>query len=440
MRTLVLPFVLMLCALSSAIAEDGWPQFRGPAGNGIANENQAITNWSEAENVQWRASIPGVGWSSPVAEGDTIWLTTAVLTEMTAEEQQAVRDRDYADHMIGDALVFVKDVAFHAIGVNGQTGKVENNVLLFRVENPTPVHTLNSYASPTPVIADGKLYCHFGSFGTVCLDTATERLIWKAKLQHNESVGPGSSLALHKGMLLIPCDGVDKQFVVGLDCLTGKERWRTPRPPMEGNEPEYHKSFSTATVMEHGGRTQAVILGAQWIVSYDPDTGEEWWRLRHGKGFSCSCRSIYGNGLIYVCTGYGDGLCLAIDPSGSGELGNDAIRWSHRSQVPTMSSPILIGDRLYFVSNAGVATCLDAITGDRIWRNRLGGNYCASPIAVGQTVYFSSREGMTTAIRAGDEFQKVAKNELDEAIMASPMVLGNDIVIRTESQLYRFGN
>ena len=438
MRTLVV--CLMLCSLSSATAEDGWPQYRGPSGNGIADVDHAITEWSETKNVKWRASIPGIGWSSPVTEGNTIWLTTAVLRQMTAEEQEAVRKRDYADHMIADALVFVKDVTFHAIGVNAQTGQVDHNVTLFSVENPTPVHTLNSYASPTPVISDGKLFCHFGSFGTVCLDTSTEKLLWQVQLHHDESVGPGSSLALHEGILLIPCDGVDKQFVVGLDSRTGDERWRTDRPPMEGNEVEYHKSFSTATVIEHGGRTQAVILGAQWIVSYDPETGEEWWRLRHGKGFSCSCRTIYGNGLVYFCTGYGDGLCMAVDPSGSGELGSDSIRWTHRSQVPTMSSPILIQDRLYFVANDGVATCLDAVTGDRVWRSRLGGNYCASPIAAGKTIYFSSREGVTTAIRAEDKFERIAKSELDEAIMASPMVLGHDVVIRTERQLYRLGN
>lgn len=399
--------------------------------------SQAPIEWSEDAHVLWKTPIRGQGWSSPVSDGKMIWLTTAIVKELSQEEQDRIRQERFADHMVGAALVIVDSVQFRAIGVDAESGAVMHDLELFQVDQPLPVHSLNSYASPTPVLADQQLYCHFGSFGTVCLDTDTQAIVWRAQLPHNESVGPGSSPALYDHLLIVPCDGTDTQYVAALDIDTGKEIWRTNRPAMEGNEPEYHKSFSTPTLIEHDGRPQVVVLGAQWIASYVPETGEELWRLRHGKGFSNAVRPVYGNGQVIFTTGFFDSALLAVDPSGSGDVTDSHLTWKYKGQLPTMSSPILVGPSVYFVNDGGVAECIDVATGERKWRERLGGNFCASPIHSGGNLYFGNRDGQMLVIAALDTFQEVAANQLDGAIMASPAMIGEDLLIRTDKHLYR---
>ncbi|MEM8681635.1 MAG: PQQ-binding-like beta-propeller repeat protein, partial [Planctomycetota bacterium] len=276
--------------------------------------------------------------------------------------------------------------------------------------------------------------------GTVCIDTQTQQEIWRTQFPSVESVGPGSSPLLVDGKLILPFDGTDDQFVVALDADTGEPVWRTERPTMEGNEKEYHKAFSTPVLIEHEGRRQVVIVGAQWVCSYDPETGEELWRLRHGKGFSMSPRPVYGNGLIYICTAYAGIGVAAIDPSGNGDVTGSHLRWSHESQAPNMSSPILVGEQIYFVSDRGIATCLNALDGERLWRERLGGNFCASPILVGEHLYFANREGKVHVIKARPDYEPVVVNDLGEAVMASPAVIGDDLLIRTDDHLYRIGS
>ncbi len=423
-------------------AEESWTHFRGPTGDGISRSIAGPTVWSEQDNIRWKTATPGEGWSSPVCDGKFAWMTTAIVTSMSDEEQDRIREADYAEHAVGAALVFVKEVEFRAIGVDLHTGELVHDKKLFSVSEPNPIHSLNSYASPTPVFADGKLFCHFGSFGTVCLDTASlgktdEPILWCARLEHDESVGPGSSPTLYKDLLLIPCDGVDKQFVVGLDTADGTERWRTNRPKMQGSIGEYHKAFSTPVIIQHQGKDQAVVLGAQWLVSYDPATGKELWRVQHGKGFSSSVVPVYGDGLVFVCTGFGDGKLIAVDVSGLGDVTETHMKWSFAQKAPTMPSPILANGYLFMVSDQGIATCLDAKSGSSVWRNRLGGNFSSSPILIGSNVYFSNREGQTNLIAAANKFQSVAENELNGTIMASPIVVGNDLLVRTNSHLYR---
>lgn len=403
----------------------------------MSTASQAPLEWSEESHIRWKTPIPGQGWSSPVTDGKIVWLTTAIVKALDQEEQDRIRSERYADHMVGAALVIVDSVQFRAIGVDAENGQIVHDVELFHVDQPLAVHSLNSYASPTPVLADGRLYCHFGAFGTACLETESPSVLWQTQLRHNESVGPGSSPALVDRLLIIPCDGTDTQYVAALNIDTGKEVWRTDRPPMQGSEPEYHKCFSTPTLIDHDGRKQVVVLGAQWIVAYVPESGEELWRIRHGRGFSNAIRPLFRNGQVVFTTGFIESALVAVDPGGSGDVTDTHITWKNKGRLPTMSSPVWVGSNIYYVNDRGVAECIDAASGESQWRHRLGGNYCASPIHVAGNLYFGNREGKTVIIAAADTFREVGANELDGAIMASPAMIGEDLLIRTDQALYR---
>jgi hypothetical protein len=374
-----------------------------------------------------------------VFEDQWIWLTAAVVVELPTAERERIRQEEYAHSSARDALHIVDEVLLRALAVDAESGRLAADLSLLRVKRPRPVHSLNSYASPTPVVSDGRLYCHFGSNGTVCLDCRTHKIVWTQRLPHDEGVGAGSSPVLDRQLLIIPCDGMDEQYVVGLDAADGHLVWRTDRPEMAGRDGDFHKAFSTPLVIEHRGQRQALIMGAQWLVSYDPATGRELWRLRYGNGFSNAPRPVYGHGLVYVCTGFLRPQLLAVDPSGEGDVSGTNVRWSYKGQVPSMSSPILVGSELFFVSDNGIATCLDARTGELRWRERLGGNFSSSPICAAGQILIGSREGRSSIFRAAAEFELLAVNQLDGAIMASPAVYDTDLLIRTDTHLYRIG-
>ena len=182
-------------------------------------------------------------------------------------------------------------------------------------------------------------------------------------------------------------------------------------------------------------------MGAQWLVSYDPATGEEIWRLDHGDGFSVVPRPIYSpkTGLIYLSTGFGKPVLLAVRPDGKGDItGSDKIAWSEAKRIPARPSPILVGDELYVIADGGIASCLDATTGTLHWTERVDGNYSASPLFADGHLYFASQEGVVPVLKPGKTFEIVAQNQLEGTIMASPIAFDGSLVIRTGTAIYRF--
>ncbi|MBI1347316.1 PQQ-binding-like beta-propeller repeat protein [bacterium] len=428
-----------LCLLAATISGGEWPQFRGPQGDGHSPATQLPTTWSETENVAWKTAVPGRGWSSPVLADGLIWLTSAVEHKPTAAELEAIKKDRLGGNPMADQMTIVGSITLRAIAVDAATGKIKHDIKLLDVKDPQPVHSLNSYASPSPVLADGRLVCHFGAYGTACVDTATGEILWKTKLEIDHSVGPGSSPVVFEDLLIIPCDGTDKQFVAALNLVTGKVAWETPRPPMAGDKGDLHKAFSTPYLAMIAGEPQAIIVGAQWVVSYEPRTGKEIWRLNHGVGFSNVPRPVIGNGFIYICTGFMRPELLAIPENVQGEVKTDQVAWKFNRQVPAQPSPILAGREIYFVSDQGVATCLDAMTGESLWTQRMAGNYSASPLAADGNLYFCSREGVTTVIKPGRDYTEVASNQLEGQLMASPAATDGRLYLRTDTHLYAIG-
>jgi hypothetical protein len=426
---------IFFLSIASVAAAGDWPEFRGPGGQGHAAGPNAPLVWSETENIAWKVPLPGHGWSSPVVLGDEIWLTTAITTEANAAEADRRAKGHAASHL---PLNVPASVSLRAVCVDRQTGQIRHDVELFNVAWPEPIHATNTHASPTPVVEAGRLYCHFGTWGTACVDTHAAEVVWRADFPHEHYVGPGSSPIVYHDRVILTCDGADQQFIVALDKATGEEIWRQNRPPIRTTNPDFRKSFSTPLVVSAGGGEQIVIPGTQWLVSYDPATGSENWRLEHGDGFSLVPRPVAGNGLVYYCTGFGGTAeVIAVRTDGQGDVTGSHIAWRESGQVPTIPSPILTDGMIFTVSDGGVAMCRDAASGKRLWQQRIGGNFSASPVVVGERLYLFGREGKTTVIAVADEYRELAENELDDAIGASPAVVDGELILRTEDALYR---
>jgi outer membrane protein assembly factor BamB len=395
MRYLFLLFALLL-------PSSDWPQFRGPTGQGTSDEQGLPLNWNETTNIRWKVPIPGKGWSSPVIQGDRIWVTSAT------EEGKSLR----------------------AISVDLNTGAIVQNVEVFRLKSAKLTNAKNSFASPTPIVEGDHIYVHFGAFGTACLSQSGE-IIWKTKLEYdNGQHGTGGSPVLYDDMLIINCDGNDVQYVVALDKATGKVRWKKTR--------EGYQAYSTPLVVRLPAGDQVISPGALRAISYDPHNGKELWQVSYGEGFSNVPRPVYGDDLVFICTGFQQPSLLAVRLDGKGDVTKKVV-WKLDRGVPLTPSPLLVGNELYMVSDNGIATCLDAKTGKEYWRVRVGGNHSASPIFADGRIYFLSEEGESVVIAPGQQLKHLATNQIDGRTLASMAVANGSIFIRSETNLYRIG-
>jgi outer membrane protein assembly factor BamB len=423
-RTLLLG--LIITAQASAAAPS-WPQFRGPQADGVSTARRVPLNWSETNQVVWKSALPGRGRSSPVVLGKRVWLTTAL-------ERGTVRKRIGSDDMQTTEHIVLK-----ALCVDLVRGKVIWETELFQREKPDPVHWLNSWATPTPVIDSGRLYCDFGTYGTACLDASSGKVIWKKSVPLDHQVGPGSSPVLWKDLMILVRDGRDAQFVTALSRKTGEAVWRTDRPPIQAPVGDLKKSFVTPLLVETPARPQLVSPGAHWVVSYDPATGREHWRARHGEGFSIGTCPVSAPGMVVFGTGCFKPQLWAIGLGGDGDVTQSEFLWKSLKQVPIMSSPVRVGSELYYVSDDGMATCADLATGQPVWQERLGVQHLASPIHAEGRVYFFGSNGLSTVVKASRQFEKLAENMLDGPVVATPALVDGMILLRTDSHLYRIG-
>ncbi len=350
---------------------------------------------------------------------------TTAIEQGVKRTQIGPDDMQVADH-----------VSLGAVCLRRADGRCLWHVTLFEVDKPDPVHWLNSWATPTPVIEAGRLYCDFGTFGTTCLDARTGQIVWKRRLPLDHQNGPGSSPTLYRDALILVRDGRDAQYVTALDKNTGATIWKTNRPPLSGNRTDMLKSYSTPLILGEGHSLQMVIPGAQWFASYDPTSGKEIWRVRHGNGFSIAPHPVFGQGMVYVCTGYFVPQLWAIRVDGHGDVTGTHVAWKATRQVSTLSSPILVGDELYWISDAGIACCADARTGNLHWHERLGGRCLASPIYAAGRLYFFNEDGKTTVLKAGKQFARLAENRLEGPLIATPAILGQTIFVRTDAHLF----
>ena len=321
----------------------------------------------------------------------------------------------------------------HVLCLDASSGQEIWNVQVFEHE-ATEIQAKNSHASPTP-ITDGKhLYVHFGTMGTACLDL-DGKVIWtQNKLVYDPRHGSGGSPALTAKALIISCDGYDRQFVVALNRKSGNILWTTLRPKHSGRG----FSFTTPLVIKVNGKQQVVSPGSDYVCSYDPNDGAELWRVNYPGGYSVVPRPVYAHGLVFVCSGYGTPSLYAIEPDGEGDVTKTKVRWQTKRNVPHNPTPIVVGDELYMVNDkGGIVSCLDARTGDLHWRKRIGGNYSASPIYSEGKLYFLSEEGVGTVINASTDYKVLAQNDLGVRTLASYVPTDRSLLIRSEKYLFR---
>ena len=324
--------------------------------------------------------------------------------------------------------------------MNAETGKIAWDATVFDALVPAiarQIHAKNSHASPTPITDGQHVFVHFGAHGTACLSTDGS-VLWKTrKINYKPQHGSGGSPVLVDGLLVFNCDGSDVQFVVALDAATGEVRWKKERPPCAEAK---RFAFGTPLVIEVKGKKQIVSPGAHAVVAYEPKTGNEIWSCRY-QGYSIVPRPVFGNGLIYLSTSFDRATLYAIRPDGRGDVTDTHVAWKQTRSIPATPSPLLIGPDLYVVSDAGIASCLDAKTGRPRWTHRVGGKFSASPLLAEGKIYIQSEGGETTIFQADPRGTwKWRKNALDEQSLATPAVIDHALLIRTASALYRIEN
>lgn len=422
MRIVAAPWAigcLLLLLSAASVSAENWPGWRGPRGDGTSLERDVPVRWSATENIAWKAEMPYSGHSSPIVWDDYVFLVGADIDE---ETQNLIKRQP---DMRADRVLVALDRRNGTL----RWKRVVINTLLEQV------HKLNSRASSTPATDGERIYVSF-------LDD-DEMFIAAYDFEGNElwSVHPGvfssrhgycSSPILFEDKVIVNGDHDGDAYLVALDRETGKTVWKTDRENKT-------RSYCTPIIREIGGRTQMMLSGSKCVASYDPRTGKRHW-IVDGPTEQFVASLVYNEGLLFVTGGFPDKHILAIDPSGRGNVTDTHIRWRHyRKGVSYVPSPVAAGESFFVVSDAGIGSCFDAASGERLWTERLGRHYSASLVAANGLVYFLDDDGITKVIKASGEFELVAENDLSEATYASPAISQGQFLIRTANHLYCVG-
>ena len=369
-------------------------------------------------HIGWKTTISGQGWSSPVVYGEQIWITSA------SGESREMR----------------------AVCVDFHTGEIQHDRILFKPDSLYKKHAINTYATPTPAIESGAVYVHFGRYGTACLNTETGETLWERKdLQCEHVQGPGSSLFIYKEKLIVHMEGSDVHYIVALDKKSGETLWRTDRPKEVYDHLEYigKKAYITPIVMNVNGRDLMISNGSAVCIAYDPETGEEVWRIVQGED-STIAMPTSSNGIVYFYTGFVKdekgkkyAELLAVDPDGEGDIQDSHVLWRMKSPILQLPTPLVYEGLLYTVDSKALMSCLDAQTGEIVWTHQLKGKYHSSPVFAGGYLYVSSTRGNTLVFKTGRKPLILSENSLEGEIWATPAITGDAIVMRTSEFLYK---
>ncbi|HEX7585127.1 MAG TPA: PQQ-binding-like beta-propeller repeat protein [Prolixibacteraceae bacterium] len=408
-------------SLVFAQSQENWTHLRGSNLDGHSLSKNAPVSWSETSNILWKTEIRGVAWSSPVVFGDQIWTSSA--TQNGKE--------------------------MFAVCTDFNSGKILKEVLLFKPDSVQNIHPTNSYATSTPCIEDGFVYVHFGTYGTACVDTRNFEVVWtRTDLNCDHMQGAASSPILYKDLLILHIEGTDVQYLIALNKHTGQTVWKTNRPSeyYDNIEPVSRKAYCTPIVVNVNGKDQLISNGSQLCIAYEPETGKEIWQVFYGDDSTISMPLSYG-GLVFVNSGWmfpKDGSpfyarLLAVDPTGTGDVTKTKVKWETGTDVPQISTPVIVDSLIYMVHERGDLTCLNARNGAVIWKTKLKDQFNASVLFASGNIYLFSLKGKTYVIKPGLSFQLVAENQLDGMIKATPAIVRDNIILRTDKFLYRIG-
>lgn len=411
-QSIALSYLFALLAVLPLAAED-WPEFRGPTGQGISTEKNLPIEWGPDKNVKWKAAIPGLGWSSPVLVKGRIYLTTAVPVGEGDKPDQSLR----------------------AICLDAQSGDVlwDEQVFVQDGETAPGIHSKNSHASPTPVVANDRLYVHFGHMGTACLDLSGKPVWTNRDLAYKPVHGNGGSPILVDDLLIFTADGASDPLVIALHADSGEVAWRYARPEVKSNR----FAFATPLAIEVNGQTQVVAPGGGSVSGINAKDGTEVWRSYYGDGYSVIPRPVFAHGLVFVSSSYNNPVAFAIRPDGKGDVTDTHVAWQTTKAAPHTPSMLAVGDELYMIADDGIAACYHAKTGKQNWQQRLPGGYSASPVYADGKIYFVNEEGKGTVIAPGRKYKKLGENGFAERTLASYAIGDGAIFVRTKQHLYR---
>jgi outer membrane protein assembly factor BamB len=398
--------VFLALALWPALASAAdWPAWRGPRGDGTTPETAFPITWSDTENIRWRTPLPAAGHSSPVVSRGKVFVTGC--NPDTKERILYCLDRT--------------------------DGKVlwQRTVVVAPLEKK---HKLNSHASSTPAADGERLYVTFYDqprLRVYCYDYDGNKIWEKSPGEFHSVHGFCSSPVLHRNLVIINADQDPKPegdaYLVALDRLTGKERWRIVRP-------NRLRSYCPPVILTAAGRTQMVLTGSKCVASYDPDSGKPLW-LVDGPTEQFVSSVVYDSDLVFLTAGYPDRWVMAIDPTGSGNVTNSHVVWSKKNDGGYVPSPVAHEGKAFVVTDEGIGSCWDLKTGQLEWKERLGGHHSGSGVVAGGHVYFTDDNGDTYVLKASNRYERVAKNRLGERVYSSPAFSDGEIFLRGEKHL-----
>lgn len=394
------------------MAAEEWPEFRGPESQGVVEAAGVPVVLDFEKDVLWKTAIPGKGWSSPVMSEGLIVVTTAVKAEVVELRAMAVRARD---------------------------GEVVWETSLFRpdAKEAGTIHSKNTLASSSPLVADGVVYAHFGHMGTAALDLKSGEVIWRYHDTYDAMHGNGGSPVLAEGVLIFSADGGEKGLLRGLEARTGKLKWEIDRK----QDASRKFSFGTPLLVEVAGETQVVSQGSGMVGGYRPEDGKLLWWVDYGEGYSVVPRPIYADGRVYVTTGFNRAKLLAIRLAGArGEVTDSHVEWVFDKDVPKTPSMVVSGETIYMADDTGRLSGLDRKTGERLWRDTYKRKVSASLTLVGDKLFAFSEEGdgfVHEVSRKGA--QELASHSFGEPVFASPIIFDDTLIVRSQNWLWRFG-
>ncbi|QDU94264.1 outer membrane biogenesis protein BamB [Lignipirellula cremea] len=408
--------VLLLAMPLQATAED-WPQFRGPTGQGLSTEKNLPLQWSGSENVAWKVRVPGEGWSSPIVVGDLVFVTS------TTNEGQSC----------------------HVICFDRKSGDLRWNTKVFDQE-VRKKRAENSDATPTPVSDGKRVYAVFSGGGIAALDFSG-KLAWTHRdIAFYGHHGLAASPIIYKDLLLMAYDGSSdgednkigwkipwkEAVLLAVDTKTGKERWR-------GKRGLSRLGHVTPNILHEDSGDQIISGAGDAVQGFDPASGELIWSI-YSQGEGVTPSVVVGDGLVFSCSGFEAPTIRVIRTGGQGDVTKTHIAWEQTRGVPSLASPLYVAPYLYAVTDAGIATCLDAASGEIVWQERIEGKHSSSPVYADGRIYFlSEAEGETVVLEAGPKFNILARNRIDEKCKASIAISQGNLFLRSEEHLFCIG-
>lgn len=447
----------------AGVTADNWPAWRGPDGTGVAEGHPLPTRWSQDDNVAWRAPLRGLGVSSPIVWEDRVFVTyqlgrgvleggshpTLVQGPEAAEgAEQPLGGSARAAAAEGAAA---EDTATDPMGVTFVVAAFHRSDgrLLWEHEIPAepplyPVHQKHNLASPSPVTDGERVYAWFGTGQLVALEL-DGRPVWQRNLAEEYSPfeigwGHSSSPTLYGDSLILLCDHQPAAFLLALDKNSGEERWRVDRG-------SGMRSYSTPLVVPGPDGDELVVNSSERLDAYDPRTGELLWHVGEPNRFPIPVPT-HEDGVVYTSRGYRSGPYMAVRAGGRGDVSGTHLEWRVPTGAPYVSSVLHYRGLIYMANGGGIVTVVDAVSGERVWQERVGGVYTASPVAGDGKVYLFSETGETVVLEAGRARQAgdagrpprvLARNDIGERTIASPAISDGQIFIRTDDHLIRIG-